>query len=66
MDESTRLITIYEWRKRFHPRPAAPTVRKWIRQGRIDPPPIKHGRNYYLADFARYVSVETPTPEKAP
>lgn len=34
--------------------PALNTVRRWCREGKLFPPAVKHGRNYYLQENARY------------
>ncbi len=31
------------------------TIRNWIRDGKISPPPRKHGRDYYFRPDAEYV-----------
>ncbi|MDO9328150.1 MAG: excisionase [Pseudomonas sp.] len=51
-----RLITLEAWAFRnFEPAPSMNTVRKWARDGLLMPPPVKHGRSYYIDPDARYV-----------
>lgn len=55
-----KLVTLAKWSSlNFDPPPSLNTVRKWARDGRIEPPPpIKHGRSYYVDPDARYVPME--------
>lgn len=49
------LLTLEEWRhQRFSFPPCVATVRQWIKHGYIDPPPVKHGRSYYIQPGAIY------------
>jgi predicted site-specific integrase-resolvase len=48
-------ITILEWGQRFSPPPHKNTICRWIHQGLIQPPPVKVGRRWYLAENAEYV-----------
>jgi hypothetical protein len=32
------------------------TLRRWVREGKIYPPPKKHGRSYFLSENAEYVN----------
>jgi hypothetical protein len=34
--------------------PNADTLRRWARESRISPPPVKHGRTYFVAPDAVY------------
>lgn len=34
--------------------PGMVTVRRWAREGLIQPPPEKHGRSFYVVPSARY------------
>jgi Excisionase-like protein len=36
--------------------PSVGTLRRWVREEKIDPPPRKHGRSYFVAVKARYVA----------
>lgn len=36
--------------------PTANTVRRWVREKRIKPPPQKEGRAYFFSPSARYIS----------
>ncbi|WP_092459707.1 excisionase [Pseudomonas sp. NFACC45] len=48
-------LTLTEWANdHFRTPPSSNTLRKWAREGRIIPLPIKHGRNYYVESNARY------------
>ncbi|PMV79482.1 MULTISPECIES: excisionase [unclassified Pseudomonas] len=48
-------LTLVEWAAdHFRTPPSSNTLRKWAREGRITPPPIKHGRNYYVEPIACY------------
>lgn len=48
-------LTLAEWAAdHFRTPPSSNTLRKWAREGRITPPPIKHGRNYYVEPNAYY------------
>ena len=50
------LIDLQTWIDRTYGAnpPVLRTVRRWCRQGKIFPPPQKHGRNYYVEENARY------------
>lgn len=41
--------------------PTMDTARKWCRDGKIQPQPKKHGREYYCSPDAEYVDGSTPT-----
>jgi predicted site-specific integrase-resolvase len=48
-------LTLTEWANdHFRTPPSSNTLRKWAREGRITPLPIKHGRNYYVEFNAHY------------
>ena len=48
-------LTLSEWAAdQFRTPPSPGTLRKWAREGRIQPVPIKHGRNYYVEVDAQY------------
>ncbi|MBJ2211287.1 excisionase [Pseudomonas carnis] len=54
-----KMITLAAWASlNFDPVPSMNTVRKWARDGRLVPAPIKHGRSYYIAPDARYSPVD--------
>nr|WP_258189918.1 excisionase [Stutzerimonas stutzeri] len=45
-----------EWAKRnYESPPTLNTLRRWAREGRIYPQPVKHGRGYYLLPNASYL-----------
>ncbi|HHS9647464.1 TPA: excisionase [Klebsiella oxytoca] len=51
------LITLKEWNDR-QPRPRSlETVRRWVRSGRIQPPPQLDGREYLVEDCAIKVNL---------
>jgi hypothetical protein len=48
-------VTLDEWAvAEFKTPPSPNTLRKWAREGRIWPLPVKHGRNYYVESNAHY------------
>ncbi|SAM35803.1 excisionase [Pseudomonas sp. 1 R 17] len=48
-------VTLDEWAAAEFKTPPSPnTLRKWAREGRIAPAPIKHGRSYYVESDAHY------------
>ncbi|MHC8396111.1 excisionase [Pseudomonas sp. LB3P93] len=48
-------LTLAEWASdHFRTPPSPNTLRKWAREGRITPAPIKHGRSYYVEPNAYY------------
>lgn len=48
-------VTLDEWAAAEFKTPPSPnTLRRWAREGRIAPKPIKHGRSYYVESNARY------------
>ena len=52
-------VTLDEWAAAEFKTPPSPnTLRKWAREGRIAPPPIKHGRSYYVESDAHYKEPE--------
>ncbi|KTT56439.1 MULTISPECIES: excisionase [Pseudomonas] len=49
-------MTLEKWGEtNFDPQPALNTLRKWAREGRIFPAPVKHGRSYYVDPDAQYI-----------
>lgn len=53
------LITLEAWLTRtFEQPPHIRTARRWIREARISPTPVKHGRSYYLEADAHYAPGE--------
>lgn len=49
------LMTLEEWAaEQFRTPPSANTLRKWAREGRIQPAPRKCGRSYYVESEAHY------------
>lgn len=50
------LLTLDEWAsEHFRTPPSSGTLRKWAREGRISPAPVKHGRSYYVEPGAHYI-----------
>lgn len=50
-------LTLAEWAAdHFRSPPSANTLRRWAREGLINPKPIKHGRNYYVEQNAHYLA----------
>lgn len=48
-------VTLEKWAEmHLNPKPSANTLRTWAREGRFDPPAVKHGRQYYVDENARY------------
>lgn len=53
---SEKLQTLEEWaRAHYASPPSIFTLRRWVREERIFPPPKLHGRKYYVEQHARYV-----------
>lgn len=53
-----QLVPLDTWAARRYPErtPHITTVRKWVRDGKIYPAPVKHGRGYYVQPDAQYVT----------
>lgn len=52
-------VTLEEWAvAEFRTPPSPNTLRKWAREGRISPAPVKHGRTYYVESNAHYQQPE--------
>lgn len=48
-------ITLEEWAKaEFKTPPSPDTLRKWAREGKIFPIPVRHGHRYYVEPGAHY------------
>lgn len=56
MRESAPLIPLDTWAAQQFPvgTPHIQTLRRWAREGKISPPPRKHGRAYYVRQDAEY------------
>lgn len=56
-----RLLTLDSWAERVYgdAAPCQTTLRRWARNGNIAPPPIKHGRAYFVREDAQYVLLST-------
>lgn len=53
--DGEKMISVEEWRaSRYKNPPCLSTVWRWIRDGKIVPTPVKHGRRYYLSPTAEY------------
>jgi hypothetical protein len=55
---TSRLITLQAWAEAIYgdAAPKAPTLCAWAKSGKIMPAPQKHGRTYFVAPDARYVT----------
>lgn len=55
---TSRLITLQAWAEAIYgdAAPKAPTLCAWAKGGKIIPAPQKHGRAYFVAPEARYVT----------
>lgn len=53
---SPRLLTLAEWSKQLlgEHGPCLGTLRKWAREGRITPQPVKYGKLYFVEPNAKY------------
>lgn len=56
-DASPRLVSLQGWIDKtfLERRPSIQTARRWARMGRINPQPVRHGRDYYVDLSAVYV-----------
>lgn len=60
-----QLVTLEEWAgDHFRTPPSTNTLRKWAREGRIAPAPVKHGRSYYVEPTAQYSEPEPQQPAR--
>jgi predicted site-specific integrase-resolvase len=56
----TQKLTIHEWAAlEFATPPAERTLRQWVKEGQIVPPPIKIGRAYYVRADAKHIAEAT-------
>lgn len=57
MSAVERLIRLEDWATAIYgdAAPKLGTLRRWAREGRITPAPVKHGRAYFVPAMARYV-----------
>lgn len=54
-------IKLTDWAERnFDPKPSAWSLRAMCRRGEIYPPPLKIGRDWWVAENARHVNDTTP------
>lgn len=51
-----KLVTLESWALSRYPDqvPHINTLRRWAREGRIQPQPVKHGRSYRVRENAEY------------
>ena len=50
------MLTLEEWAAdKYRTPPSAGTLYTWIKDGRIQPKPVKHGKRYYVESDAAYV-----------
>jgi len=53
-------VTLDEWAAdQFRTPPTLNTLRKWAREGKISPAPVKHGQRYYVEAEAQYSEPDT-------
>ena len=52
------MLPLETWASRRYPvrTPHITTLRKWARDGKIQPPPRKHGRSYFVQADAQYMN----------
>ena len=57
----SKLITLAAWAKEVYgdAAPKSPTLCTWARTGKIQPPPEKHGREYFVVPDAHYVTASS-------
>jgi len=65
---AAKLITLEAWAVATYGQdsPHINTLRRWARDARIYPLPVKHGRTYFVTPDARYVDFKTMPGAKAP
>lgn len=53
---ASKLVTLEAWASQVYGEaaPGLPTLRRWARQARIAPRPVKHGRAYFVTADAVY------------
>lgn len=57
-----RKILATDWAARtFDPPPSIWTLRRWLREGRVSPRPVKVGKYWYVEESARLVEEERPS-----
>ena len=51
-----KLLTLETWASMRYPdsTPTIRTLRRWVKEGRIQPQPIRHGKLYRVRDDAQY------------
>lgn len=61
MTKSNQLITLKEWDEMRYPNNThhPNTLRKWAKEGYIQPTPIKHGKQYMVKRSAKYYDLVT-------
>lgn len=58
---SQKKILLVEWAsRRYDPPPPLFTLRRWARDGEIQPAPEKAGKHYYVLEQAERVGVPLP------
>lgn len=57
-----RLMRLERWaeEKYGQDKPSVHTLRRWARDGRIYPAPVKQGRSYYVQPDAEYLDFAAP------
>jgi predicted site-specific integrase-resolvase len=62
----SKKVTLEKWAESsMEPAPTLNTLRKWAREGRICPAPVKCGRSYYVDPEAEYTEPERRPPAPA-
>ncbi len=56
MEKRKILLTLERWAELRYPddTPSINTLRRWCREGRIQPQPVKHGKLYRVVEDAQY------------
>lgn len=59
---STRLMSLERWAEQKYgdDSPSIGTLRRWARDGKIYPAPVKQGRSYFVQPDAEYLNLTTP------
>lgn len=65
---TARLIPLTAWAAQVYgdQAPNIDTLRRWAREARISPKPVKHGRTYFVAPDAAYVQAYAPERPRRP
>lgn len=60
---SGKLVTLEAWAADTYGdgAPSIYTLRRWVREAKIQPAPQKHGRTYFVRKEARYINYNDPS-----